>query len=188
MEKKKTKKKTKKGSGLKLFGKILLGIFLFLFLLILFIRSHWGQNIITDRLVSYISDKTGTEVQIDKAFISFGGDLNLQGLYLEDQNGDTLLYSRSFEADMPLLPVLKGKGFSIDNVEWKGVTANIRRQDTTGGFNYEFLINALTPAGSPSAPADTASGTAFSIGDFNLEDFKVDFVDRFQGIDLAVEI
>lgn len=188
MEKKKTKKKTKKGSGLKLFGKILLGIFLFLFLLILFIRSHWGQNIITDRLVSYISDKTGTEVQIDKAFISFGGDLNLQGLYLEDQNGDTLLYSRSFEADMPLLPVLKGKGFSIDNVEWKGVTANIRRQDTTGGFNYEFLINALTPAGSPSAPADTASGTAFSIGDFNLEDFKVDFVDRVQGIDLAVDL
>ena len=83
--------------------RILLGILVFLFLVILFVRSPWGQRIIVDKMVNYVSDKTGTKVAIDKLFLTFDGDLQLDGLYLEDLKGDTLVYSKSVEANIPLL-------------------------------------------------------------------------------------
>ncbi|SDL14042.1 Family of unknown function [Salinimicrobium catena] len=186
------KKKKKKHSGLKLFGKILLGIFIFLLLVILFIRSPWGQGIIVDRIVSYISNKTDTRVEIDRLFITFSGDLSLEGLYMEDQKGDTLVYSRSLEADIPLWPIIQGEGISIDNLEWSGLRAKVSRQDTIQGFNYQFLLDAFAPADTTvtaATPKDTtAASMNFTLGDVELSDFKVDFDDEVAGIDSKLNL
>ena len=53
--------------------------------IIIFIRSPWGQNIIVDKVVNYVSEKTNTRVEIEKLFITFDGDVQLNGLYLEDK-------------------------------------------------------------------------------------------------------
>lgn len=184
MEPEKKAKKKKKSSGLRLFFKILLGIFVFLLLLILFIRSPWGQSLIVDRLVSYISDQTDTTVEVDRLFITFSGDLSLEGLYMEDQKGDTLVYSGSLEADIPLWPIIRGKGIAVDNVEWSHVKANISRQDTVNGFNYQFLLDAFAPADTAATHQDTtAGGMNFSLGDIELHDFKVRFTDDVAGLE-----
>ena len=79
---------------LKILGKIL-GVLLLLFiLLVLFVRSPWGQGIIVDKAVNYVKDKTNTEVRIDKLFVTFDGNISLDGLYLEDTQGDTLVFSK----------------------------------------------------------------------------------------------
>ncbi len=184
------KKKKKKGSGIKLFGKILLGIFIFFLLLLLFIRSPWGQNIITDQLVSYISGKTNTEVRIDKLFITFSGDISMEGVYLEDKKGDTLIYSEELEADIPIWPIVQGKGIAIDELQWQGVRANINRRDTIEGFNYEFLMQVFVPADTTASTATdtTASSMNFTLGDLHLEDFKVNFDDKVAGIDSKVKL
>ena len=183
------KKKKKKGSGIRLFGKILLGIIVFILLLLLFIRSPWGQNIITDKLVSYISDKTNTEVKVERLFITFSGDISLEGVYLEDKKGDTLVYSKELEADIPLLPIIKGNGIAIDELTWQGVRANINRQDTIEGFNYEFLMEAFAPADTTSTTAtDTTSAMSFTLGDLHLEDFKIKFNDQVAGIDSDIKL
>ena len=186
--KNKEKKKTKKRrSGLRLFGKILLGIFIFLLLLVLFIRSPWGQGIIVDRLVSYISNKTNTVVEIDRLFITFSGDISLEGLYMEDTNGDTLIYSKNLEADIPLLPIIKKKGFSIDNLKWSGVRANIHRTDTARGFNYQFLLDTFmtTDSTATTTATDTTvdGGMEFSLGNLHLKDFMITFNDKVAGIE-----
>lgn len=191
MEPTKKKEKKKKKSGLRLFGKILLGIFIFILLLLLFIRSPWGQNIITQKLVSYIAEKTNTEVQVDRLFITFGGDIYLEGLYLEDEEGDTLVYSRELQADIPLWPIIRGKGIAIDEIEWSGVRANIKRKDTIDGFNFSFLAEAFatTDTTATATPADTSSaGAAFTLGDVYLEDFKVNYDDQYMGIDMKVDL
>lgn len=155
-------------------------------LLLLFIRSPWGQGIIVDKLVSYISDKTNTSVQIERLFITFSGDISLDGLYMEDKKGDTLIYSRHLEADVPLLPIIKGKGISIDNLEWSGVRANISRRDTIKGYNYQFLMDAFIPVDTSqtSTVTDTSSsGMAIKLGDIQLKDFKIRYNDRVAGIE-----
>lgn len=69
----------------KILGKILGVLLILILLLVLFVRSPWGQDIITSKAVAYVSNKTGTEVQVEKLFITFSGDILLDGLYLEDK-------------------------------------------------------------------------------------------------------
>ena len=115
----------RKNKGLKILAKIIAGVFIFIILLILFIRSPWGQSIIVDKVTNSISSKTNTKIEIEKLFITFGGNINLEGLYLEDQKGDTLIYSSSLEADVPLWPIIKGDGLSVNVVHSEGLRPKV---------------------------------------------------------------
>ena len=192
MEKKEQKKKNKKYRGLRIFGRILLGLFIFIMLILLFIRSPWGQDIIKNQVVSSISDQTNTVVEIDRLFITFSGEISLDGLYLEDQQGDTLVYSRSLEAAVPLWPIIRGKGIAVNSLNWKGVRANITRKDTVEGFNFAFLAEAFAPADTTATSTtanDTTAGTQeFSLGDITLSDFDVVYNDQVLGIESRYQV
>ena len=83
----------------------MLGLILLFIILVLFIRSPWGQNIIVSKATAYIANKTNTKIEIDRLFITFSGNAVLEGLFLEDKKGDTLLYSKSLEANIPITPI-----------------------------------------------------------------------------------
>src|SRR5699024_854409 len=108
------------------------------------IRSPWGQNIIVQRATTYISNKTHTQVAIDKLFITLQGNIMLKGLYLEDTAGDTLVYSKSLEIDVPIIPIVKGETIVVKNIDWQGLKAKVVQQDTIKGYNFQFLIDAFT--------------------------------------------
>jgi hypothetical protein len=175
----KIKKKTKKYKWLRRIARVLLSLLILSILLLLFIRSPWGQSIIINQAVSYVKDKTGTEVQLESAFITFDGHIKVDGLYLGDLKNDTLLYSRSLEANIPLLPLIKGTGFEIDDVSWDGLTARVKRTDTIDGFNYQFLVDAFS-----TAPDTTASEPMnFKIGTIQLTNFDIMYQDEVGKMD-----
>ena len=190
LEKKlKKKEKTKKYRLLRIFGRIFIGIIVFLILLILFIRSPWGQNIIVQRAVKYVSNKTHTKVEIEKLFITFDGNVMLKGLFLEDKKGDTLVYSKSLEADIPLLPIIRGNGFGIDYLQWEGLRANILRKDSIAGYNFQFLIDAFSAPDAPPVTKDTtAAPIKIVLGEIDLKDFNITFNDEVLGIDSQFQI
>lgn len=189
MAKEKKEKKNKKWRFLKIFGKILLGLLIFFILLILFIRSPWGQGVIVDKATSYISDKTNTKVEIERLFVTFTGNVYLDGLFLEDKQGDTLVYSKSLEVDVPLWPIIRGKGISIDQVDWSGLRANIIRRDSVQGFNYQFLIDALASQdNAPKQQPQDTTQTEFTIGEVNFNDFDLVFKDDVTGIDSRLKL
>jgi hypothetical protein len=179
-ESKSTKKPKRPYRWLRRLGRTFLGIILFLLALVLFIRSPWGQDIIVGQLVDYVKGKTDTEVEIEKLFITFDGDIELDGLYLEDTAGDTLVYSRSLEAAIPLWPLISGGGISIDDVEWEGLTARISRQDTISGFNFQFLVDAFATVPNTT---QTSQPLNLTLGDFQLADFDIVFKDQVANLD-----
>jgi len=170
--------------------RVLLGIFIFLFLLVLFIRSPWGQNIIVDKAVQYMSNKTQTKVAIDKLFITFNGNIQLNGLFLEDTKGDTLVYSKYLEADVPLLSMIKGGAVGVDYLKWDGLRANIKRKDSISGYNFQFLIDAFAPTDTTTVATDTTASKPLDLilGTFNLKDIDVIFNDAVAGIDSRFKI
>ncbi len=178
------KKPHQKYRWLRITGKVLLGIFLFLFLLVLFVRSEWGQEIIVNKAVNYLSKKTGTKVEIDKLFVTFDGDIMIEGLYLEDQKGDTLIYSRSLEADVPLIPIIRGNAIGVERIDWEGVRANISRRDTISGFNFDFISAAFASQNTKANTSDSlnAQSPELIIGDVYLYDFDVVYNDSVTGI------
>ncbi|WP_282018790.1 translocation/assembly module TamB domain-containing protein [Salegentibacter mishustinae] len=160
--------------------------------MLLFIRSPWGQDIIKNQVVKNISSKTNTEISLDKLFITFSGNIQLDGLYLEDKNGDTLVYSRSLEADIPIWPIIKGNAISVDNLDWEGLKANIVRKDSIDGFNYEFLMEAFatdsTQTTQQSTQQDTTATQEINIGNINFKDFNITFKDDVMGIDTQISL
>ncbi len=175
--------------ALRLFFKIILGILLFLFLIILFIRSPWGQGIIVDQVVSYISNKTNTKVEVEKLFITFDGNIELDGLYLEDTKGDTLLYSKSLEANIPLWAMINGEGIGLEALDLEGVRANIIRKDTIEGYNFQFLIDAFAVTDTTTVATDTtAAPMNIVLGKFNLNDIDLVFDDAVIGIESRFKI
>ncbi|WP_317231402.1 translocation/assembly module TamB domain-containing protein [Subsaxibacter sp. CAU 1640] len=155
--------------------------------MVFFLRSPWGQGIIVDKVVNYVSKKTNTKVEIEKLFITFDGDIQLDGLYLEDKAGDTLIYSKSLEANMPIWPIITGKGIGVDELKWEGARANIIRKDSTSGYNFQFLIDAF-------AARDTVATTTpvkpmdIVLGKFNLSNIDVVYNDAVTGIDSRFKI
>ena len=173
---------------LKIVGKILGIILILLLLTILFVRSPWGQGIIVDKITAYVSGKTKTRVEVGKLFITFAGDIQLDDLYLEDKKGDTLIYSRHLEADLPLWPLIKGSGISLDQLEWSGVRAHVYRKDSVKGFNYQFLIDAFAEADTTTTkPVDTSS-INLNLGTFNLSDIKLSYDDQVTGMDAKLDL
>lgn len=190
MEKKLKKKiKPKKFRFLRILGRIFISIVILFILAILFIRSPWGQNIIVQRAIKYVSEKTQTKVEIEKLFITFDGNVMLKGLYLEDKKGDTLVYSKSLEADIPILPIIRGNGFGVNYLQWEGVRANILRKDSMAGYNFQFLIDAFVSPDTSTVPKDTISSPMkFVLGEINLKDFNIIFNDEVLGIDSQFQI
>ncbi|MBZ9629894.1 translocation/assembly module TamB [Salegentibacter sp. LM13S] len=192
MEKEKKKKKNKYRI-LKILAKFFAGLFIFIILLLLFIRSPWGQGIIKDQVVKNISSKTNTEIALDKLFITFSGNIQLDGLYLEDKKGDTLVYSKSLEADIPIWPIIQGNAISIDNLDWEGLKANIVRKDSIDGFNYEFLMEAFAADSTQQASQqptqqDTTASQEINIGNLNFKNFNINFKDDVMGIDTELSL
>ena len=173
--------------GLKITGKIFLGILIFLLLVLLFVRSPWGQNIIKDKFISSIEEKTGAKIELDRIFIQFNGDIQVDELYIEDPAGDTIAYSESISANIAIWPLVQGNGFTLNSLEANDVRANIIRKDSLSGFNYEVLMEAFasdtTQTQTPATVDTTAAPMEISLGDFDLTRFDIKYIDQVSGID-----
>ena len=173
------KKKLKKYKVLKIISKILLGLLLFFALVILFIRSPWGQNIIVSKVVSFVKDKTGTEITVNRLFVTFSGNVYLENLYVEDLQGDTLVYSKKLEASVALIPLIKGEKINIKSVDWNGLKANIYRKEGNEDYNFSFISNAFSNTDSTS----TSNAPEIQIGTLDLNNFDIDFKDAELGVE-----
>lgn len=169
-------------------------LLLFLIALILFIRSPWGQGIIVDKVTAFVSGKTNTKVEIEKLYLTFRGNVFLEGLYLEDLAGDTLLYSRRLETGVALLPLIQDGEIRISKLEWEGLVARVRRDESTQKFNFNFFIDAFSPKqtkkevemGASDTPEGEENILSISLGPVSFKDFDLRYQDGVSGMDASL--
>ncbi len=117
------------------------------------------------------------------------GDLQLDGLYLEDKKEDTVIYSKSLEANIPLFKIISGNGIGVDALNWDGLRANIIRKDSIEGFNFQFLIDAFATSDTTKVEKDTTSTPLnLVLGQLNFNNFDVVYDDAVTGIDSRFKI
>ena len=168
-------------------AKVVLVVALLFIALILIIRSPWAQNFIVNKATHYISDRTNTKVEIDQLFITFSGNAFLKGLYLEDQKGDTLLYSKTMEANVPLRALLFRNELNIKSLKWAGLRAQIERNSDSEKFNYQFLIDALASEDTITQKSD-ARPMKVKVGTLDFSDFKLSYNDRASGLEAKLDM
>ncbi len=166
-------------------GWVLATIVVLLIILIVVIRIPAVQNKLTQKAVSFLENKIGTKVRLEHIFISFPKKIILEGLYLEDQSGDTLLYAGELSLDTDLWGLTQNR-IELNLIELTNSTASIKRSATDSTFNFDYIVQAFvsdTPM-----PVDTTTPWKFSVGTVLISKTKFTWNDKFEGNDVALTI
>ncbi len=167
---------------MKVLGWIILSVLALFVLLIVLIRLPSVQDKITQRAVTFLKNKIGTEVRLKRAFIAFPKQIVLEGLYVEDQSKDTLAYIAELTVDADLW-ALTNNIIEVNKISLNDFSGKIKRTASDSAFNFSYIIEAFaTDSEQPSEPADTTSKPwTFRIEDIELERISILYDDRYTG-------
>ena len=132
---------------------------------------------LTRTAVNFLEKEIGTEVALQGISIQFPKKIVLEGIYLEDQAGDTLLYAGKFAVDTDLW-ALTQREIELNNILLENTVANISRPENDSAFNFTYILDAF--AGDSTAVPDTLEQKewGFSLETIELENIRASFNDR----------
>ena len=144
-----------------------------------------GQDFVARQAESYLRDKLKTEVRITKFRTDFRHAINFDGVYLADQQRDTLLSVGHLGADLDILALLRSE-INVSNVELNDGRVRLTRTEADSVNNYDFILAAFTD---PNAPVDTtASALKYDIGKARLTNIYFTQNDQVTGSDIRARI
>lgn len=117
---------------------LLLSTVLFYYL----VNSPAVQNWLVQQVASSLSEDLNTEVSIGEVKVRFFNRLEVNDLYIEDQQGDTLIYAQKLFTSVRRLQPMRGKIY-LGQVELNKPKVNFYRMKGHEEFNYQFLLDAL---------------------------------------------
>ncbi len=159
-------------------GWTLFGVFVLLITAILLVRVPSIQNKIAQKAISYLQDKIKTKVALERIVINFPKTIVIEGLYVEDQKKDTLIYSERIAVDASMWELFNNQ-ILLNDVAVRNTTGKISRTLPDSAFNFDFITEAF--ASTDTAAVDTTSSGkpwTFSIGDVDLENVKFQYDDH----------
>lgn len=153
------------------------------------------QNLIAGKGAAYLSEKLKTRVAIQRVRLAFFNHLNLEGVYIEDQQKDTLAYLGSLQLSCTDLiqsywkgsvPVLKNIGISNANVNLH------RNKDSI--WNYDFIGKILNGGGADTNSTSSSTSNSSTnepliiLDKLNLHEVRFHMNDGWRGEDINFDI
>lgn len=122
-----------------LFGIVLVVVFLYFIL-----QLPLVQNWLIGKVTAYLSKELQTKVTIQHLGFSFFDNIVLEGFYLEDLKGDTLLYTGRLSANLNtnIFSLLDNK-LEINELSLQKARFNLRRGEGERYDNLRFLLDWL---------------------------------------------
>ena len=119
-------------------------VFLFLILapitLFLIFQIPAVQDALADWLTGRLSKTLDARVEVDRVRVSWLDELTIEGIFIEDKYGDTLLYGRTIAADFDVLG-----GLYVENILIEGTRFKIRRDLGDPESNLTAAVNKIFP-------------------------------------------
>ncbi|MEA5138220.1 translocation/assembly module TamB domain-containing protein [Arcicella rigui] len=169
---------------LKIAGIIVLSFLLLLVATFFYFKSPNGQAFLTQKVSLYLQEKLHKPVSIQKISYDIPDWLALEGIYLPDNQNDTLFYGKKIRVDMDMLALISNQ-VKINKIELEQLNINLKRTlpDTT--FNFNYILKAFQ---STDTKVDTSKGTPFDyqLSNIALKQIKVSYLDDVTGIDAKV--
>ncbi len=173
--------------GLKIILWIIASVILLVVLIALSLNIPAVQNFVKDRAITYLKNKTKTEVRLESIKIALPKDVVLNKFYIEDRKGDTLLYAEKLQVDISLFKLLKNT-VEVNNIELKNIRANVKRISPDTTFNFSFLVDAfMSEEKKPEdVNQDSTSTLKFRIDKVLFEDIGITYRDDVAGNDVKL--
>lgn len=159
---------------------IVFGIVLFLLILYLVLQMPVVQNWLVRKITGYLSEELHTTVQIRNVNISFFDNLVLEGFYVQDLKGDTLLYAGELTAGLNsnIFTLLNNK-LEFNEIRLNKARFNIRRKEGEYDNNLQFILDYF--ASEPSRPPKKPKPFRIRVQNLHLNDVEFLQDDQVRG-------
>ncbi len=150
----------------------LLTIPAFFIILILSLQIHAVQTWGGHRLASYLSSEWNRKVEIDRIRIDLWARVVIDGLYIEDHKGDTLLYAKELHMATYSFSSSQSR-FESQSISLIDPNIEFKRYAGESDWNYQFLSDYF----SSEEPKDTTSNFSMWVGKLKVENAKFTYFD-----------
>lgn len=141
------------------------------------------QNFVKDKLVTYLENKIKTKVALDRIYVHFPNKIEIENLFLQGQDVDTLLYVHHLNIGLNL-PKLLDNTAQFTSVELDGLNANvIKRADST--FNFDYIIDAFA---TKDEEKDDSKPFVIDLDKIHLQSLNVSYQDVNSKNDIALKL
>ncbi len=165
---------------------LLLCIFIILGLALIFINTNSGKKTVRNQVVKYLSDKLHTNVKIGSVDYSLPQWLELNNVYFEDQQKDTLLFGEKLKVNISMFKLLRGNT-DIQKVQLDNIFINLKRAEKDSNFNFQFVVDAFTGNKASTANKDT-SEMKITLDNLILNNVSFKMDDLFSGTYMTANI
>jgi hypothetical protein len=164
-----------------------LGFFLFI---ILFFVGIWSavnfppfQNFLIRKVTHTLSDNLKTRVSIKHVDFSLFNKMLIEGVLVEDQKKDTLVYAGTAKVNITDWFFLKDKA-TLNYLGLQNTVINFTRTDSV--WNYQFLADYFSSPKNPQAKPSKSLEIDFK--KIEIESFRFNKIDKWVGADLRVAV
>lgn len=141
------------------------------------------QNFVKDKLVNYLEDKIQTKVELDRVYVGFPNTIEIENLYLQGQDVDTLLYVNELGIGLNFPKLLKNTA-QFSSIDLDGLSANVvKRADST--FNFDYIINAFA---TEEEEEKESKPFVIDLDKIHLQNLNVNYTDYSNKNDIAVKL
>jgi translocation and assembly module TamB len=173
--------------ALKVLAIIILTVLILVGILIWGLQTPFGQNFLTTQANSYLRKKLKTKVNIEKVRFDVPDWILLEGVYFEDQAGDTLIAGKRLYVDLDMYSLIKGN-VGINKVELEGITANIKRTLPDTVFNFQFIVDAFASSDTTAVTDTTSTPLEMRLDQIALKNIRLSYRDAVIGTDADANI
>lgn len=179
------KRKIKKTGKILLY--ILVCVVILLCLFFVFINLPVGRRVVKNQVQSYLQNKLKTKVVIGSIDYSLPKWIEINNVYVEDQNHDTLIFGEKISAQLSMLKLIWGNT-DVQKLALKNILLNVHRGEKDSVFNYQFLIDAF--AGKKTTVTVNKDTTALKLrlDKLLLDHVALRFIDKNGGTDFYAAI
>lgn len=164
----------------KIFAWVLGSIVILVVAIALLIQIPSVQNWLINKAVSSVEKKIGTEVSLGSIKISFPKNLVLEDIYLEDQQGDTLLYAGRLEVNTDLWALAR-KEIQLNKVSLQNTVAFVDRAENDSAYNFTYIVNAFAGDSAPVPDTLEEKGWNITLETLELENIRAHYDDALTG-------
>ena len=149
-------------------------------------RTPPVQRYVTNLIGEQASKQLGTKVSLEGIDIEWFDGVELAGVYIEDQQQDTLLYAGLLAAYIEPA-ALFNKTASIRLVEIRDTYVNLYQPEGQEDLNFAFIPEAFASEDTTTTPEDTtASAWKIELYQLLLDDIRFDF--RADGTEMELAL
>ena len=148
------------------------------------IQTDYVQNIARTEIVAFLNKKLNTKVEVRGLSIDFPKKIVLEGVYIQDMTKDTLIYGDVIKVDVDMYCLLYNE-LNMNEIQFQGVTAKVKRNAIDTLFNFQFIIDAFASKDVKNIEKNSTP-MAISLDNLIVKNSKFVFYDVVTGNDVDI--